>query len=72
MTDLLSQMARTWCHLLHPAPRWPIHGQYECPTCLRRYPVPWASQTVSDSSRSAALLVHSAGMTMQPAEFSNK
>jgi len=28
-----------WCDLMHNAPMWPIHGQYECPTCGRRHPV---------------------------------
>ena len=31
-----------WCKLMHPAPMTPIHGYYRCPSCLRKYPVPWA------------------------------
>ena len=23
---------------------WPIHGEYHCSICLRRYPVPWETQ----------------------------
>jgi len=30
-----------WCELMHSSPMWPIHGQYECGVCGRRYPVPW-------------------------------
>src|ERR1700722_18587223 len=30
-----------WCDLMHDSPMWPIHGQYECRTCGRRYPVQW-------------------------------
>jgi len=22
---------------------WPVHGEYQCRTCGRRYPVPWAA-----------------------------
>src|SRR5882762_6983089 len=31
-----------WCDFMHAAPMWPIHGEYECRICGRRYPVPWA------------------------------
>lgn len=30
-----------WCGLMHDAPRWPIHGRYDCSVCGRRYSVPW-------------------------------
>jgi hypothetical protein len=30
-----------WCDMMHDSPMWPIHGQYECRTCGRRYTVPW-------------------------------
>jgi hypothetical protein len=33
---------RSWCGLMHDSPMWPIHGQYECGDCGRRYSVPWA------------------------------
>ena len=36
-----SRLARFWCHFMHPAPMWPMKGRYQCPTCLRTYPVPW-------------------------------
>jgi hypothetical protein len=29
------------CALMHDSPMWPIHGEYQCRTCGRRYPVPW-------------------------------
>jgi hypothetical protein len=35
-------LADTWCTLMHEQPMWPIHGRYECRTCGRQYPVPWA------------------------------
>jgi hypothetical protein len=31
-----------WCDFTHDSPMWPIRGEYECRTCGRRYPVPWA------------------------------
>jgi hypothetical protein len=31
-----------WCDFMHDSPMWPIRGKYECRTCGRRYPVPWA------------------------------
>lgn len=31
-----------WCEFMHDSPMWPIRGEYECRTCGRRYPVPWA------------------------------
>jgi hypothetical protein len=37
---------RSWCTLMHDSPMWPIHGQYQCGACHRRYPVPWAGEFV--------------------------
>jgi len=34
-----------WCDFMHDAPMWPIHGEYQCRICGRRYPVPWAGGT---------------------------
>jgi len=31
-----------WCDFMHDAPMWPIHGEYECRICGRRYSVRWA------------------------------
>jgi hypothetical protein len=33
---------RSWCGFMHDSPMWPIHGEYECGACGRRYSVPWA------------------------------
>ena len=33
-----------WCEAVHDSPMWPIHGQYQCRTCGRRYPVEWAAE----------------------------
>ena len=34
-----------WCDFMHDSPMWPIHGEYECRVCGRRYPVSWAEDT---------------------------
>jgi len=39
-----------WCTLMHTSPMWPIHGHYECGTCGRRHPVPWAEESKSIKS----------------------
>jgi len=36
-----------WCSLMHDSPMWPIHGEYECRICGRRYPVAWGDAAVS-------------------------
>src|SRR5438445_7765447 len=35
-----------WCDFMHDALMWPIHGEYECRICGRRYLVPWAGDTL--------------------------
>jgi hypothetical protein len=39
----LEKLGEAWCGLMHDAAMWPIHGEYECRTCGRHYPVPWSS-----------------------------
>ena len=36
-----SLMGQAWCRTMHKQTRWPIHGEYECSVCFRRYSVPW-------------------------------
>src|SRR5580692_8973281 len=36
-----SKLGAMWCGFMHDAPMWPIHGQYQCRTCGRHYPVQW-------------------------------
>jgi hypothetical protein len=38
---ILDAVAAAWCYRIHPAPRLPVHGLYECPKCLRLHPVAW-------------------------------
>jgi len=35
------KLGMLWCDFTHDSPMWPIHGQYQCRTCGRHYPVPW-------------------------------
>ena len=45
MRDLWSRVSIGWCQTFHPKPFWPTHGHYDCPACLRSYPVPWQEGT---------------------------
>jgi hypothetical protein len=39
------RLGDVWCSFAHDSPMWPIHGQYECRLCGRRYSVPWAKRS---------------------------
>lgn len=41
LKDLLEEIGSGWCRIFHPLPKWPIHGHYQCPKCLRIHPVLW-------------------------------
>jgi hypothetical protein len=30
-----------WCRLQHGSLFWPMHGEYRCASCYRRYRVAW-------------------------------
>jgi hypothetical protein len=45
MKPLGSRLQTLWCKSMHPAPMWPVHGRYQCPVCLRSYPVAWEQPT---------------------------
>jgi hypothetical protein len=51
-----------WCRLMHDAATWPVHGHYQCRTCRRLYPVPWAETLISH----AGLPHHTAGASLDP------
>ena len=40
----LEKLGEVWCGLMHDAAMWPIHGQYQCRTCGRHYPVTWSAE----------------------------
>lgn len=40
-----SQLGEFWCRHMHPAPMWPVKGRYQCPACLRAYPVAWEQKS---------------------------
>lgn len=41
---------------MHPAPMWPVKGYYQCPACLRSYPVLWEGPAVVPSRKSEVVL----------------
>ena len=49
MKPTQARIADLWCRLMHTAPMWPSHGQYECRTCGRRYRVCWEPPKPADS-----------------------
>jgi hypothetical protein len=44
MEAMINRVNRIWCEIMHNAPMWPMHGQYECRTCGRHYNVEWAGE----------------------------
>src|SRR3954470_4596534 len=38
---LIEPLGAMWCRLMHATTAWPIHGHYQCVTCLRQFPVEW-------------------------------
>jgi hypothetical protein len=46
MKGLWFKLSGQWCQIVHPAPMWPVKGYYQCPVCLRAYPVPWEQRDV--------------------------
>ena len=32
------RLSALWCGVMHESLMWPIHGEYQCRTCGRRYP----------------------------------
>ena len=36
----------SWYGLMHDSTMWPIHGQYQCGACGRRYSVPWTGDRI--------------------------
>jgi len=54
-----------WCDFMHDAPMWPIHGEYECRICGRRYSVPWAGDRLPAPAKliaAAPARIHRAGV----------
>ena len=38
LTRLRENIGTIWCKLTHKSVMWPVHGQFQCRTCGRRYP----------------------------------
>lgn len=41
----MKKLGDVWCVVMHSESMWPIHEEYQCRTCGRRHPVPWAAAT---------------------------
>jgi len=54
-----SLIADLWCRLMHPAPMWPVHGYYRCPTCWRQYAVPWEARALTVAVQATSPLLRS-------------
>lgn len=39
--DWVNLLGTVWCRHFHDSVMWPIHGEYECRSCGRRFTVPW-------------------------------
>jgi hypothetical protein len=51
MTDRTTQdLGALWCAFAHDAVMWPIHGQYQCRSCGRSYPVPWSASDAAETT----------------------
>src|SRR5258708_33002165 len=44
------QFGTLWCELMHDSPMGPMHSEYECRICGRRYAVPWAGDRLLSAS----------------------
>jgi len=40
-SDWVGLVGTVWCRHFHNSVMWPIHGEYECRSCGRRFTVPW-------------------------------
>ncbi len=47
INKLQSKLGTLWCSLAHQSVMWPVHGQYECRACGRRYPA-FAEEIVAE------------------------
>jgi hypothetical protein len=57
----LDKLATAWCLLMHDSPMWPVHGEYECRSCGRHYPVPWVEPTPRQRAIGTSMLVFNPG-----------
>ncbi len=75
--ELHSRMGAAWCRMSHGSVMWPVHGEYQCRTCGRRYPAfsetPRSYQINRAALKSAvSLLLVAAALTLvTPASAAN-
>lgn len=54
MTGFYGKAGEAWCKMMHPDPMWPVKGKYICPTCQRKYPVPWETEEVPQAQQATS------------------
>jgi hypothetical protein len=50
MKQMMDQIQEFWCTRMHAGVMWPIHGRYQCRTCLREYPVHFEDRADQNSN----------------------
>lgn len=40
-SSFCSSLGEMWCQAMHSDTMWPVKGEYQCKTCLRKYRVAW-------------------------------
>jgi hypothetical protein len=60
--DVRGKLGDLWCAVSHDSAMWPIHGEYQCRTCGRRYPVPWSEDRILAARPAPAQLSRSASV----------
>jgi hypothetical protein len=64
--EAAQQLGSLWCSLAHTGTMWPIHGEYRCRTCGRRYRVAWADPELSAAAPTRAGARRSFGAVLLP------
>ena len=62
---LSGRLGMLWCHAMHDASMWPIHGTYRCRSCGRSYLVPWAARELPQEGPVSELEGLTSGVLIQ-------
>jgi hypothetical protein len=52
IASVSEKIGQYWCRWMHREAMWPLHGEYQCRACLRRYPVRWESNAAEIETQS--------------------
>jgi hypothetical protein len=39
--SISTSLGNMWCQAMHSDAMWPVKGEYQCRTCLRKFRVSW-------------------------------